>query len=839
MKTKKRSKAFVAVVLAGMMAATSAVSLSAGATEYTTYGRIEQPRVSHTFEEGEIGVVNFPTVWGDKEANIETMKDYIDEAYAEGVKILVFPEMCVTGYCSSSDPDSVIYQTAVDLAESKDGPTADTFSEISDDYDMWIIYGATETIPGDDEHAYNSAFACSPDGEVTAYQKITPVEGSWCTPGETPVLLDAGEYGLMGLSICYDTYATPELGRYYAAKGANILINPTATSRSYRDIDGNGTYDDQGWEWYYKNRLESNSSREGYLIISANLVGGDGPTKSDGSYTYNFPGGSVIMGGAFNGPIYYAGVTEPSGEVNADADIITGESGLLTNVCSLRASTGSTCTNQDFQVELYAQWYSELADKLDAGESLSYSNDTTDGPVAAVVNMAAVWGDKEANIAAMEDYIIEAGEQGVDILVFPETVLTGYEYKSPEDDPFYQEYGVAMQVALAETVPGPTTNYFSQYAQKYGMYIIFGMSEKEDEPIYDMTDGGIEKVYNSAAILFPDGSMDSYQKTHRAGSESEWSVCGSTPVMFDTEWGKVGIDICRDGHFYPELGRYYAASGCTLLIHPTATTGNPWYRETRIGSYTDRDGMAAITCNLLGPDGTYDEETDSWTGGVFDSTSLIITKYHDENGRTGFDPVTGSAIDLNGTGSESEGFDERGTSPEGLEIAKMDLSGTGFSISNFNPRLFSKMYDELATLYREGYTSIYADEEATEPTEEVTEASEATDSTEATVPTEAATDATEVATDPTSTTTETMEATEATDATSAVTSTTDSTSATSATSATSTATTSTTSTGKTSDSSTGKVATGDSVSVVALFGILMVAGGTIAVTCYRRKKYDL
>ena len=239
MKTKKRSKAFVAVVLAGMMAATSAVSLSAGATEDTTYGRIEQPRVSHTFEEGEIGVVNFPTVWGDKEANIETMKDYIDEAYAEGVKILVFPEMCVTGYCSSSDPDSVIYQTAVDLAESKDGPTADTFSEISDDYDMWIIYGATETIPGDDEHAYNSAFACSPDGEVTAYQKITPVEGSWCTPGETPVLLDAGEYGLMGLSICYDTYATPELGRYYAAKGANILIKPTATSRSYRDIAGN------------------------------------------------------------------------------------------------------------------------------------------------------------------------------------------------------------------------------------------------------------------------------------------------------------------------------------------------------------------------------------------------------------------------------------------------------------------------------------------------------------------------------------------------------------------------------------------------------------------------
>ena len=187
--------------------------------------------------------------------------------------------------------------------------------------------------------------------------------------------------------------------------------------------------------------------------------------------------------------------------------------------------------------------------------------------------------------------------------------------------------------------------------------------------------------------------------------------------MFDTEWGKIGIDICRDGHFYPELGRYYAAMGCTILIHPTATTGNPWYRETRIGSYTDRDGMAAITCNLLGPDGTYNEETGSWSGGIFNSTSLIITKYHDpETGRTSYDPQTGYAIDLNGTGSASEGFEERGTSPEGLEIADMNLSGCGFSISNFNPRLFSRMYDELATLYREGYETMYPGETVSTPT---------------------------------------------------------------------------------------------------------------------------
>lgn len=693
---------------------TSATTAYAISGEYKRSERLDQPSYSYKFEENELGVVNFAPKWGDKEANIASMKTYIEEAHAKGVKILLFPEMCVTGYASSSDATSETYKMPVKNAEPLDGPTAKTFAKIADDYDMWIIYGATQTVQGDSEHAYNSAFACSPEGEVTAYQKITPVEGSWCTPGETPVLIDAGKYGKIGLSICYDTYATPELGRYYAAMGCNILLNPTATSRSYKDLDGDGTIDDKGWEWYYKNRLESNTSREGYTLLSANLVGKDGPTGN-----YNFPGGSVIMQGSFDGAKYYAGAATTGGKTTADADIITGTTGILTNDTALTASTGSTCSNQDFNPEMYTKLYKELADKQAAGETLKYSSDVTDGPKAAVVNMTGIWGDKEATKEKMIAYIKEAGEKGVDILVFPETVLSGYSYKTPEEDPFYKKYGVAMQVYTAETIPGNTTNELSEYAKQYGMYIIFGMTEKDkDGPIYE---DGVEKVYNSAAVLYPDGKIDAYQKIHRAGSESKWSVCGSTPYMMETKWGKVGIDICRDGHFYPELGRYYAAMGCTLFIHPTATTGNPWYRETRISSYTDRDGMAAITCNLLGGDGTYTagdtipDVTDAnywneknWDGCLFNSTSLIITKYHDPvTGKTGVNPKTGYAIDLNETGSASEGFAERGTSPIGLEVATMNLSGCGFNISNFNPLLFSKMYDKLAVLYRKGYTSIY------------------------------------------------------------------------------------------------------------------------------------
>lgn len=701
-KIKNLSKRVISSII--ILIITFTASVTVFATDYTRASRINQPYCSYTFLENQLGVVNFKSTWGDKEANISSMLSYVEEAHNKGVRILLFPEMCVTGYVSSSDPESLAYKTAINLAESAKGPTAKTFAEIADAYNMWIVYGATEIIPDDSEHAYNSAFICSPDGEVTTYQKISPVEGSWCTPGETPVLIDAGNYGLLGISICYDTYAMPEISRYYAAKGCNILLNPTATSRSYKDTDSDGIKEDTGWEWYYKNRIESSTSQNGFTLLSSNLVGADGPVDSDGNQPYDFPGGSVILQADAK---YYAGTTDKNVSTNTNADIITGEEGLLTNKASVKANTGSTCSNEDFSPETYAKWYDELADRQNSGNKLSYNSYITDGPVAAVVNMTAVWGDKQANIDAMEKYIIEAGEKGVDILVFPETVLTGYQWKKPENDPYYQESGVAMQVALAETIPGPTTYYFSKYAQQYGMYIIFGMTEKEDEPIYDMTDGAKEKVYNSAAVLFPDGKIESYQKIHRAGYEDEWSICGDSPYMFETQWGRIGIDVCRDGHFYPEIARYYAAMGCTILIHPTATTGNPWYRETKIGSYTDRDGLAVISCNVLGADGTYDETTDKWSGGVYASVSLIITKQHDENGLSSFNTETGYAIDLNGTGSESEGFGERGTSPEGLEIAKMDLSGCGFKLTNFQARLFSKMYDELAVLYRRGYTSIY------------------------------------------------------------------------------------------------------------------------------------
>lgn len=143
------------------------------------------------------------------------------------------------------------------------------------------------------------------------------------------------------------------------------------------------------------------------------------------------------------------------GSLTNDAKIVTNKGGLLTNTVGLTASTGTTCSNKDFNPEMYVDLYSQAAEAMAAsGGAFSYSPKTTDGPKTAVVNMTGYWGNKKKTIAKMKEYIEEAHNKGVEMIVFPETVLSGYGYLTPDKDPFYQKYGVAMQVATAETIPG-------------------------------------------------------------------------------------------------------------------------------------------------------------------------------------------------------------------------------------------------------------------------------------------------------------------------------------------------------------------------------------------------
>lgn len=215
----------------------------------------------------------------------------------------------------------------------------------------------------------------------------------------------------------------------------------------------------------------------------------------------------------------------------------------------------------------------------------------------AVVNFPAVWGNKESNLKQMTEYIEAAARKGAQMIVFPETALTGYDVE-PE--------GVArearMQCRLAETIPGPGTETIAKLAEKYGMYVIFGMAEKDAEDP--------KKIYNAAAVVGPEGVIGSSRKIHLPFAEMFWAERGEKPLVFDTPWGPVGVGICYDFYQFPEVTRYARAMGARLFINCTAIcTAESGGAGGYIGNLSLQyqvlnNDMFVATSNLCGRDRT-------------------------------------------------------------------------------------------------------------------------------------------------------------------------------------------------------------------------------------------
>lgn len=592
---------------------------------------------SYTFSENQLGVVNFKPVWNDKKANVASIKTYIEQAYQKDVKILVFPELATTGYMCSDDSSSDEYKAAIAQAETSDGETATEISALAVKYDMWIIYGGTETVSDDSDHAYDSAFVCSPDGKVKTYRKLSPVEGSWCSLGTSACIIDVGKYGKLGVSICHDTYDVPELSSYYSAKGCNIFVNLTAAN---------------GVGHIYRSRLEAIAAREGMVVMSADLAGTDGSSGE-----YSFPGGSTILTANSKTPTYYCGVTGGTGSTST---LLTKKSGLITNSTSVTTHPAKTRSDSIANVFLFKKLYETLVSKEEYTD-LSYAYQSIDGPNTAVVTMSAKNKSKSEIQKEMISYIKKAAANDVDLLVFPELG------SGTQGD----------QTALAESIPGETTALIAKYAKKYGMYVIFGMSEVSKHGNY----------YDSAAIIDPDGNVDSYRKVILSDSEKSWARHGREAKIISTKWGKIGILIGEDADSQVELARYYASMGCSIIVQPAASSDNEWYYNTLIGSYAERDNVSWIRANTAGGTSfvmtvTADDPIDSY----YNSTSSLSRLTQDITSNIGYTYGT--------TGPNAINYN--GRSAEGLQICRMEISGGGSRIYNFSPSVFATLYSDLA-----------------------------------------------------------------------------------------------------------------------------------------------
>ena len=324
-----------------------------------------------------IATVNFQPVWGDKDANLHKMVKMTKEAADNGAKIVVFPEMALTGYAmEQGDSIKRIDRMQVKLAEPLDGKSAKAMAKAADENDVYVVYGYPEKVGTDPLNVYNSAIAIDPEGKTLgSYRKIHPFgsEVIWAKTGTDPFMFDT-PWGPMGISICYDTYNYPELGRYYAAKGARVIINPTATSWAYYSasdlVDGQPVNDgkpingnNEAWVNRFKNRIEAVTTQSGVFVISADLIGAE--RKADGTFMGTaFPGGSCVVGptddkkGTMQYISYYG--TDPAastdeGIVYSNLNLANAKRNSFANYIKTDLQEGNL-----YQPNLYEKWFKDL-----------------------------------------------------------------------------------------------------------------------------------------------------------------------------------------------------------------------------------------------------------------------------------------------------------------------------------------------------------------------------------------------------------------------------------------------------------------------------------------------
>jgi predicted amidohydrolase len=141
-------------------------------------------------------------------------------------------------------------------------------------------------------------------------------------------------------------------------------------------------------------------------------------------------------------------------------------------------------------------------------------------------------------------FLEEAGRQKADLVVLGETLTYYAAGRTPAE--------------CAEPIPGPSTEYFGQFAKKHNMYIVAGLYERAEH-----------LVYNVAVLIGPDGAVaGKYRKVTLPSGEVERGVApGNEYPVFQTRFGKVGMMVCYDG-FFPEVARELTNRGAEVIAWP-------------------------------------------------------------------------------------------------------------------------------------------------------------------------------------------------------------------------------------------------------------------------------
>lgn len=171
-----------------------------------------------------VASVQFQHSPGDKACNLDRIGDFVCRAAEREVRIIAFPEMCITGYWHVRN----LTREAIEaLAEPVlDGPSTYLLKSLSAKHEMTIGAGLIER--ADDGSLYNGYVVAMPDGRTICHRKIHEFISPHIAVGDRFTVFDDPHGCRVGVLTCYDNNII-ENARICALMGAEILLAPHQT----------------------------------------------------------------------------------------------------------------------------------------------------------------------------------------------------------------------------------------------------------------------------------------------------------------------------------------------------------------------------------------------------------------------------------------------------------------------------------------------------------------------------------------------------------------------------------------------------------------------------------
>jgi len=216
--------------------------------------------------------------------------------------------------------------------------------------------------------------------------------------------------------------------------------------------------------------------------------------------------------------------------------------------------------------------------------------------------------DPNENLAKAEWKIREAAGRGAQIVCLPELFRSQYFCREENQEMF----------ALAEPIPGPTTERLGALARDLRIVLLASLFERRAPGVY----------HNSVAILGSGGELlGTYRKMHIPDDPLYYEKFYFTPgdlgfPAFDTPFGRIAALVCWD-QWYPEAARLAALRGPAVLFYPTAIGWHPAEKAEHGAAQRDAwrtiqrahaiaNGVYVAVANRVGYEGPAESGIEFW-----------------------------------------------------------------------------------------------------------------------------------------------------------------------------------------------------------------------------------